>query len=127
MGINDSSVLSDIEKAEIENPSARKELHNRCIYVSRGMPITSGVLAISDFGAARIGTNHSGDVMPAVYRAPEIIMNMPWDCKIDTWALGVMVCVAYLESLILHTHILTVGRYGICSKVADYSEQLRTT
>ncbi|EME83949.1 uncharacterized protein MYCFIDRAFT_162812 [Pseudocercospora fijiensis CIRAD86] len=91
LGIHDSAILSDIEKAEIENPSPRKVLPHRVIYTSQGMPITSGALAISDFGAAKIGANHSGDVMPAVYRAPEVIMNMSWDCKIDTWAFGVMI------------------------------------
>ncbi|KAI5235388.1 hypothetical protein E4T42_09717 [Aureobasidium subglaciale] len=41
------------------------------------MPLTHGAPIISDFGAARLGVpgqKHSGDVMPGVYRAPEI-----WD------------------------------------------------
>nr|POF04075.1 serine/threonine-protein kinase srpk [Quercus suber] len=91
LGLTDSIVLSDIENAEIEKPSFRKESQGRCIYASQGMPITSGSIAISDFGAAKIGDIHTGDVMPAVYRAPKIIMNMQWDCKIDTWAFGVMI------------------------------------
>ncbi|EEP77043.1 predicted protein [Uncinocarpus reesii 1704] len=31
------------------------------------------------------------DVMPDVYRAPEIILRMPWDQNIDIWSIG-MVC-----------------------------------
>ena len=56
------------------------------------MPITNGLPVICDFGAARMGDKHTGDVMPGVYRAPEIIMGMGWDCKIDIWSVGVMVC-----------------------------------
>lgn len=56
------------------------------------MPITYGPLVICDFGAARIGDKHAGDVMPGLYRAPEIILGMEWDSKIDIWSVGVMVC-----------------------------------
>ncbi|KAK4507810.1 hypothetical protein PRZ48_001545 [Zasmidium cellare] len=85
------SFLSDIEKAEIEFPSPRKEFPDRSIYVSQGVSISHGGPAITDFGAARIGATHRGDVMPAVYRAPEVIFNMQWDFKIDTWAFGCMI------------------------------------
>ncbi|KAG8157485.1 hypothetical protein KVR01_012527 [Diaporthe batatas] len=37
------------------------------------------------------GQKHTGDVMPGVYRAPEIILGMEWDSKIDIWSVGVMV------------------------------------
>ena len=55
------------------------------------MPITRGPAILSDFGAARKGERFSGDVMPGVYRAPEIIMGMEWDCKVDIWSIGLMV------------------------------------
>lgn len=59
--------------------------------MSHTMPITSGLPAICDFGSARIGTTHTGDVMPGQYRAPEVILDMAWDTKIDIWALGLIV------------------------------------
>ncbi|KAI1914233.1 hypothetical protein LOZ65_005679 [Ophidiomyces ophidiicola] len=31
------------------------------------------------------------DIMPDVYRAPEIVLKMPWDNKVDIWSMG-MVC-----------------------------------
>ena len=46
---------------------------------------------ICDYGTAVIGEKHTGDVMPGVYRAPEIILGMEWDSKIDIWSVGVMV------------------------------------
>ena len=58
------------------------------------MPITSDPLVISDFGAAVIGQpgqKYTGDVMPGVYRAPEIVLGMEWDSKIDIWSVGAMV------------------------------------
>lgn len=63
------------------------------------MPITYGEPVICDFGAARLGEpgqKHSADVMPGVYRAPEIIVGMEWDSKINIWSVGVMVCSATL-------------------------------
>ncbi|EFX03888.1 protein kinase [Grosmannia clavigera kw1407] len=57
------------------------------------MPITYGPSVISDFGAARLrkpGEKCSGDVMPGVYRAPEIIVGAQWGSKVDIWCIGVM-------------------------------------
>ncbi|KAK1990263.1 kinase-like protein [Colletotrichum falcatum] len=45
------------------------------------MLITSSTPVISDFSATRLG----------VYRAPEIIISLKWDSKIDIWSVGVMV------------------------------------
>ncbi|KAJ4203446.1 hypothetical protein NW759_015122 [Fusarium solani] len=82
------------ERTELENPSPRKVLTDRTIYLSYRMPITSDPLVISDFGAAvlgQAGQKHIGDVMPGVYRAPEIILGLEWDSKIDIWLVGVMI------------------------------------
>lgn len=77
------------------------------------MPITNGPCVICDFGAAAIGEKHVGDVMPGVYRAPEIIMGMEWSSKIDMWSFGVMVRDL---TLILPLFMLTSRRSGTCSK-----------
>ncbi|KAK5990076.1 putative serine/threonine-protein kinase clkA-like protein [Cladobotryum mycophilum] len=87
----DDSVLAKIEKDELELPSARKILPDRIIYRSHTMPFTHGHAVICDFRSAVIGEKHTGDVMPGIYRAPEIIMGMEWDCKIDIWSIGVMI------------------------------------
>ncbi|KAF1842515.1 protein kinase [Cucurbitaria berberidis CBS 394.84] len=90
LGLTDHSVLADIEKLELEQPSYRKVLPDRVIHMSHTLPITSGLPAICDFECGRIGEKHSGDVMPGRYRAPEVILGMEWDSKIDIWALGLM-------------------------------------
>ncbi|KAH3921525.1 hypothetical protein HBH64_040840 [Parastagonospora nodorum] len=91
LGAPDPSVFAEIEQAELEHPSPRKIFLDRTVYRSRSMPITNGPPMICDFGAARIGEKHVGDVMPGVYRAPEIIMGMEWNSKIDMWSFGVMI------------------------------------
>ena len=42
-------------------------------------------------GQARIGPKHEGIVMPEAYRAPEVILGMPWDSNIDMWNVGLLV------------------------------------
>ncbi|KJZ71164.1 hypothetical protein HIM_03117 [Hirsutella minnesotensis 3608] len=94
LGAEDSAVFAQVEQAELKNPSPRKVMADRTIYLSYSMPIISGPPIISDFGAARLGEpgqRHYGDVMPGVYRAPEIIIGAGWDSKIDLWSVGVMV------------------------------------
>ncbi|KAH8175386.1 protein kinase domain-containing protein [Sarocladium implicatum] len=89
-------VFEQIEELEMAHPTPRKVLPDRCIYRSYKLGTTHGPAVITDFGASRIGdpespSKHSGDVMPGVYRAPEIIMGGTWDSKIDMWSLGVMI------------------------------------
>lgn len=81
------------------------------------MPVTNGPCVICDFGAARVGELHVGDVMPGVYRAPEIIMGMEWSSKIDMWSFGVMVRDLIL---ILPRSVLTSRRFGTCLKEVAY-------
>ncbi|KAH6630146.1 kinase-like domain-containing protein [Chaetomium sp. MPI-SDFR-AT-0129] len=91
LGVQDSSAFDEIERLELEQPCDRKILADRIIYRSRQMPITNEPATITDFGAAKIGDRHTGDVMPGVYRAPEIILGMEWGSKIDIWSVGFMV------------------------------------
>lgn len=95
-GHGEELVFKQIEVLELANPTPRKVLPDRCIYLSYELGKTHGPAVITDYGAARLGDlenneKHSGDVMPATYRAPEIIMGSDWDSKIDMWSLGVMV------------------------------------
>ncbi|KAK2865345.1 hypothetical protein FQN49_003671 [Arthroderma sp. PD_2] len=91
-GIGDISILSQIEEDEIKRPIARKVLDRRHIYYSRPMPASTGLPVLSDLGEARTGNQkHRGDIMPGIYRAPEVILNMDWDSKVDIWSIGTMV------------------------------------
>lgn len=91
-GIQDSSILDQIEEDEIKQPIARKVLSDRNIYYSRPMPVCNGLPVLFDLGEAIIGKqNNKGDIMPGIYRAPEVILDMNWDTKVDIWSIGTMV------------------------------------
>lgn len=92
-GIEDTSMLAQLEENENRRPVARKVLRDRHVYYSRLMPTATGLPVLSDLGEARIGPqSHRGDIMPGIYRAPEVILDMEWDSKVDIWSMGTMVC-----------------------------------
>ncbi|KAK1143748.1 hypothetical protein N8T08_006149 [Aspergillus melleus] len=92
LGIKDESILSKFEQAELESPVPRKTLGDRTIYLSRPLPISFGTPVLCDLGEARIGTDHQqGDIMPDIYRAPEVILDMTWDYKVDIWNVGMVI------------------------------------
>ena len=47
-------------------------------------------LVLSDLGEARIGLQQKGLAQPDLYRAPEILLGMPWGPQVDTWSIAVM-------------------------------------
>ncbi|EGE01731.1 CMGC/CLK protein kinase [Trichophyton equinum CBS 127.97] len=91
-GIEDTSMLAQLEENENRRPVARKVLRDRHVYYSRPMPTATGLPVLSDLGEARIGPqSHRGDIMPGIYRAPEVILDMEWDSKVDIWSMGTMI------------------------------------
>ncbi|RJE24407.1 STYKc [Aspergillus sclerotialis] len=91
LGIDDESILAEMEEDEVANPAPRKQLSDHTIYATRAMPLTSGEPLLADIGEARIAEEkQTGRIMPGVYRAPEVMMGMDWDNKVDIWALGQM-------------------------------------
>lgn len=92
IALQDDSILAKVEQNEIDAPSARKRIGDTIIYVSQYMLGGRGALVMSDFGQARIGAEqHHGNAMPVAYRAPEVILGMPWGAAVDTWSAGLLV------------------------------------
>lgn len=87
----DDSILTQVEEDEIRTPSARKQDGEDVVYCSRFALGGAGPLIICDFGQARIGEEHRGNAMPVPYRAPEVILNMPWGSAVDVWSIGLLV------------------------------------
>lgn len=87
-GVEDESVLSTLEQSEMSSPSPRKLDGDRTIYLSRPMFLTKGEPVLSDLGEARLGESHKGIIMPSLYRAPEVILGLDWNNKVDIWGLG---------------------------------------
>jgi hypothetical protein len=93
-GFEEDSALVAFEQAELNNPSPRKEVDGRVIYVSRQIqkPKQVGPPVLCDFGARFFGDKlHDDDVQPDQYRCPEVILEVPWGYKIDVWSIGCMV------------------------------------
>ncbi|KAF5120348.1 Serine/threonine-protein kinase SRPK [Metarhizium anisopliae] len=91
-GVKNLSPFEELEEAERAQPVARKVLRDRVIYLSRQTPMTQGEPVLSDLGSARFGQEeYQGDIMPLVYRAPKVILDMKWSSKVDIWSMGVMV------------------------------------
>lgn len=93
-GIDDDSVFRDHEERELQHPCPRKELDGRTIYTSRNlrMPKQPGAPVLCDFGSAVFGDEeHLEDVQPDVYRAPEVILQVPWTYSVDIWNAGCVV------------------------------------
>lgn len=117
-------MVANLEENERINPSPRKVLEDRVIHLSYIMPTSYRAPVITDFGAAYLGEpdqKYRGDVMPGVYRAPEVLAEMQWDSKIDIWALGVMVLSHFPLAICadsLWFSLIRNSRSGISSKTA---------
>ncbi|KAL9614068.1 MAG: hypothetical protein Q9167_001422 [Letrouitia subvulpina] len=95
LSIDDKSLLSEFEQAEVEEPSPTKVIdETRTIYGSRklGLPKNSlwGQPVLCDFGEARIDQAHKGLIQPELYRAPGVLFNMEWNCSVDVWNIAVL-------------------------------------
>ncbi|KAI1195708.1 kinase-like domain-containing protein [Nemania serpens] len=94
VGVPDKrNVFARLEREELENPSPRKILPNGTeIYASRPLPVMFGPTVISNFYYAHYDRKkHTGDPMINCYRAPEILLGMEWDTKIDVWSVGILI------------------------------------
>ncbi|KAL3422803.1 hypothetical protein PVAG01_04550 [Phlyctema vagabunda] len=88
------------EQGERSHPSLRRvdSRNGRHIYSSRalGIPENLARYSLCDYGAAVFGQReYTHDAMPDLYRAPEIILRMPWNEKIDIWSLGLTLWTLY--------------------------------
>ena len=105
LSLEDSSMMSDFSGEEAKDPSQRKTISDhRIIYRSRQFrrPLEGkgyGLPILCDFGEARIGTtqNSSPFVQPHIYRAPEVIFEMPWGSAIDIWNLCALVSYCHVS------------------------------
>lgn len=56
------------------------------------MPKKLGAPVLCDFGSAVLGDEkHSEDIQPDIYRAPEVILEVPWTYSVDIWNVGCMI------------------------------------
>jgi serine/threonine protein kinase len=94
MSLADDSPLQAFVAAEHDAPSARKvDDERRTIYASRQLEFSLREPTLCDFGlAVMVAEKHEGLIQPLLFRAPEVILGMKWDAKVDIWNLGTLVC-----------------------------------
>lgn len=67
-------------------------VNDRTIYLSRPLSLNFGPPVLCDLGEARFGDEeHQDDIMPDVYRAPEVILGMKWSYQVDIWSIAMVV------------------------------------
>ncbi|KAI0818845.1 kinase-like domain-containing protein [Irpex lacteus] len=96
LGISPSDPsFEEFASKEQSNPSPHKALDpDHIIYTSRNLhPNSFGRPVLCDFGEARYiqEEGYSEDIQPIQYRAPEVILGVPWNEKVDVWSVGVMI------------------------------------
>ncbi|KAG6871840.1 hypothetical protein C0995_015879 [Termitomyces sp. Mi166 len=97
--IGDRSVLKDMEENEIKNPSARKVTDQTAVFETSLYPGPvrrwigeKSLPVLCDFGEARMKEKfYTGLIQPAVFRAPEVFLQIPWGTPVDIWSFGCMV------------------------------------
>ena len=85
--------LSKAEEMEMNSPTPRKVLDDgRVIHTSQIIVPGNGLPLLSDLGECRfMDRTNNADIMPNSYRAPEVILKMDWDLKVDIWNVALLV------------------------------------
>lgn len=96
MSLRNPSIAALVDEAELIEPSPRKQLADRSIYLSRNIwnvPLNDlGPPIIKGFRDAVHGDkSHSHIIQLAKYQCPEISLGMEWSYSVDIWNLGAVV------------------------------------
>ena len=101
MRIFDDKIFRETEEREVKHPSPRKIVDQRVVHTTP-LPVIPENFAhavLCDFGEARPGDTQEpyfDDIQPFPYRAPEVILDIPFSYPTDIWNAGVMVCWRFL-------------------------------
>jgi serine/threonine-protein kinase SRPK3 len=89
----DEIIFKDIEDQESQDPSTPIMNDGVPVYRSRATMVElSGIPILTDFGQMRLAEPMNNDWwMPDSYRAPEVLLKLPWAFPVDVWSVGVMV------------------------------------
>lgn len=94
--LEDNISLKDIEEQESMNPSLPiiTTASDMPVYESRVPPSDDGGDPIlTDFGQMRFAEEAGNNewCMPDLYRAPEVLLKLPFSFPINVWSIGIMV------------------------------------
>jgi serine/threonine-protein kinase SRPK3 len=112
MTISSFGAMVKYHVAEVQRPSPRKVVDGRTTHVSRPVSSVFGAPVLAGLGSVHFGgRNNWHDVMPVMYRAPEVVLSMPWSYPVDIWAAALTVCARQLECRC--TNFIDVGTLGV--------------
>jgi serine/threonine-protein kinase SRPK3 len=99
IGSKDLDVFDKLLDVVETDPSPRKTSGDYTIHHSRKLNLDSvlqklGDLQSSDYGEARKSGVNTGLIQPDLFRAPEVLLGLPWTSKADIWNFAVMVGIA---------------------------------
>ncbi|KAJ5796120.1 protein kinase [Penicillium psychrosexuale] len=128
MEIDDDTILQDIEDQESQDPSLpiTSTINGAMpivVYKSRPtMLAVSGHPILTDYGQMRLveGCVNQDWWMSDLYRAPEVLLHLPWGYAVDIWSIGVMT-LELLEGKNLFDPVDRVhGQYVLPLALAQY-------
>ncbi|KAL4892650.1 protein kinase [Aspergillus ambiguus] len=128
MEIEDDTSLKDIEDQESQDPSVPiistvNGDVSTIVYKSRPTMLElSGHPILTDYGQMRLveGSVNRDWWMSDLYRAPEVLLQLPWEFPVDIWSIGVMT-LELLEGKNLFDPIDRVhGQYVLPLALAQY-------
>lgn len=100
----DDSTFQLIEQQEREDPT--KPILDGAHPVYRSRAASTGITGtpiLTDFGKARSAERiNGGSAMPDLYRAPEVLLGLPWNYPTDMWSVGIMVRISVVGAAIDH-------------------------
>ncbi|EFE37876.1 hypothetical protein TRV_07467 [Trichophyton verrucosum HKI 0517] len=103
---DDFTSLREVEEEESQNPSVPITTKDEngtvsgIVYKSRPTRLEfTGIPILTDFGQMRHVIDDGGEDqgefrdwwMPDLYRAPEILLQLPWSFAVDMWSVGIMI------------------------------------
>jgi serine/threonine protein kinase len=93
MATEDDTILKEVEDQESKDPSLPIVDEKGPIFPSQPTMLElSGHPILADFGNMRLVEPMSTDwAMSDIYRAPEVLLKLPWAARVDIWSVGVMV------------------------------------
>ncbi|GAM91389.1 hypothetical protein ANO11243_094390 [Dothideomycetidae sp. 11243] len=87
----------------------------------------AGIPVLTDFGQMRhIEPQNTGWCMPDVYRAPEVLLKLPWGYPIDVWSVGVMMLDLLEGRNLFRPHDPSNNQYVLPVALAQYIAYLGT-
>ncbi|KAK0267986.1 hypothetical protein LTR35_015918 [Friedmanniomyces endolithicus] len=120
----------EIQRAEELTPSVPVMDGNFPVYRSRNEPATArnitGIVHLNDFGSARSASASYQDWwMPDLYRAPEILMRVPWDFGVETWSIGILwICEIPIPDFSLEDFVTAIPPGTEKDRFLDYMRRI---